>query len=156
MTQVFPGRYTADTDGEVTVFLIGMRVNQPWRLGSWVPVVRAMIRMQAHLARTPQAGLLGSHQWLGRTTIMVSYWESAESLQRFASDADAPHAGPWRWFRRVVGDNGAVGIWHETYVTRPGQREVVYGNMPAFGLAAATRHVPVGAGSHTARQRMSA
>jgi hypothetical protein len=35
-----------------------------------------------------------------------------------------------------VSQSGAVGIWHETYVLRPGNYEAVYVNMPPKGLAA--------------------
>jgi hypothetical protein len=38
----------------------------------------------------------------------------------------------------------------------PGGRESVYSDMPVFGLAAATGHVPVEAGLNTARQRLEA
>ncbi|MDN6201300.1 MAG: hypothetical protein L0I99_03745 [Micrococcaceae bacterium] len=33
-------------------------------------------------------------------------------------------------------------------------QETVYTDMPAFGLGAATRRVPIGRGTHTARQRL--
>lgn len=155
MTQVFPGRYTADVDHEVTVFLIGMRINRLHRADRWLPIMRDMVRMQRHLAEHPEAGLLGLHQWVGRTTLMLSYWESAEALQRFASDRDAPHLEPWRRFTKRAGASDIVGVWHETYVTGPGRHEVVYVNMPAFGLAAATGHTPVGAGRSTAKQRLA-
>ncbi|MFN8192807.1 MAG: DUF4188 domain-containing protein [Nocardioidaceae bacterium] len=155
MTQVFPGRWTADVDDEVTVFLIGMRINRPLRVDKWAPLMKDMAKMQRHLAQHPEDGLLGLEQWFGRTTIMLSYWSSAEALQRFASDADRPHLEPWRRFRRNVGDSGVVGVWHETYVSRPGQREVVYVNMPRFGLGKATEHVRIGAGTATAKQRMA-
>ena len=35
-------RLTHDYDGELVVFLIGMRINRPWRLDLWLPVFRAM------------------------------------------------------------------------------------------------------------------
>ncbi len=37
--------------------------------------------------------------------------------------------------------DGSIGIWHETYLVEPGKFECVYGNMPPFGLAAATNSV---------------
>ncbi len=155
MSKVLQGRYTAEVEGDVTVFLIGMRVNRPWRPDKWLPVFAAMPRMLSHLEKHPDAGLLGYHTWFGRTTMLLSYWRSPEHLQRFASDADAPHLEPWRAFRRRVGDDGAVGIWHETYVAGSGQREVVYANMPAFGLGKATSRVAVGPDARTAKQRMA-
>jgi hypothetical protein len=86
--------------------------------------------------------------------VLLSYWRSAEDLQRFASDPGAPHASAWRAYQRRV-RKAAVGIWHETYVVRPGQHESIYVDMPKFGLAGATRSVPVGNGMRTAKQRLS-
>ncbi len=156
MSRVFPGRYTAEYDGEVTVFLIGMRFNKLWKIGSWLPVLAAMPRMLVYLSKHPETGLLGFHNWFGRTTMLVSYWESPEHLQRFAADRDAPHLEPWRRYMRKVGSRGDVGVYHETYRVRAEDRETVYANMPAMGLAAATAHVPVAAGANTAKQRLAA
>lgn len=152
---ILAGRHTVDSDRDVTVFLIGMRVNQPWKVRKWLPVAKAMPPMLRHLSRDKTSGLLGFNQWVGRTTMLLSYWESPEHLQRFAADADAPHLEPWRRFVRSVGDDGTVGIWHETYVVPAANREVVYVNMPAFGLGKALGARPVGSGMHTAKQRLS-
>ncbi|HEY4959456.1 MAG TPA: DUF4188 domain-containing protein, partial [Terriglobales bacterium] len=46
------------------------------------------------------------------------------------------------------------GIWHETYLVNARQYECVYGNMPLFGLAAATNHVAAIGNRETARLRM--
>ncbi|MFC8410401.1 DUF4188 domain-containing protein [Arthrobacter sp. NPDC057259] len=153
---VHTGRFTAAPEGPVTVFLIGMRANRWWKLGKVAQVAASMPTMLGYLARTPEAGLLGYQQWFGRTTIMVTYWKSPEHLQRFAADRSAPHLEPWRRFMRESAGTGDVGIWHETYETIPGGRESMYSDMPAFGLAAATGHAPVGAGLNTARQRLEA
>ncbi|PRZ41051.1 uncharacterized protein DUF4188 [Antricoccus suffuscus] len=155
MSKVYAGRYTAQPDQDVTVFLIGMRINKVHRPDKWVPVVNAMPRMLKHLVTHPDAGLLGFHNWFGRTTLLLSYWQSSQHLRRFASDNEAPHAEAWRAFRRNVGDDGIVGIWHETYDVPAQNLEVVYGNMPRFGLGKATAQVPVGRGSHTAKQRIN-
>jgi hypothetical protein len=85
---------------------------------------------------------------------MVQYWRDFESLQRFARDRDLPHLEPWRRFNAAVRDNGDVGIWHETYRVRAGEYEAIYGNMPAFGLAKATRHAPVAARGQSAAGRL--
>jgi len=53
-----------------------------------------------------------------------------------------------------VGNDGTVGIWHETYLVQAGQYEAVYGNMPIFGLAAATQHVPATGRRETAAGRI--
>jgi Monooxygenase af470-like len=49
-----------------------------------------------------------------------------------------------------------VGIWHETYLVEPNQFEVFYGNMPKFGLGAATEHVEAVGRRETAGLRLSA
>ncbi len=156
MTTIHPGRFTAPSDREITVFLIGMRVNKLHRIDAWWPVAAAMPRMLRHLQARPETGLLGHESWFGRTSIMLSYWRDAQSLQAFASDSAAPHLEPWRRFMRTIGSSGLVGIWHETYVVPAGSHESVYANMPRFGLAGATEHVPIGRGTHTARQRLRA
>ncbi len=150
--EIFPGRFTVPADvEEVTVFLIGMRINKPWQVRRWFKVAMAMPAMLRHLATHPDAGMLGFHSWFGRTTMILSYWKSPAHLRSFAA---APHAAAWRAFMKEVGSSGDVGIWHETYQVAAQNRECIYANMPLFGLAGATRHVPVGAGSNTAKQRM--
>jgi hypothetical protein len=142
--EVFSGRFTAGPEGDVTVFLIGMRANRWWKLGTVLRVAAEMPRMLRYLESNPDAGLLGYHQWLGRTTILVSYWQSAEHLTQFARAKDAPHLEPWKRFMKAVAGSGDVGVWHETYVVPASGVESVYNGMPQFGLAKATSHVPVG------------
>jgi hypothetical protein len=149
------GRFTVGADHEVTVFLIGMRLNKPLRVDKWWPVVTAMPRMLKHLSQDQDAGMLGFASWFGRTTVLVSYWSSPHHLQRFAAATEAPHLAAWRSFNKHVGNDGSVGIWHETYVVPASSREVVYVNMPAFGLGKALGVRPVGPGAHTAKQRLT-
>ena len=151
---VHKGRFTAKPDGDVVVFLIGMRFNKPWKVRRWLPVVLAMPRMLRALGEHPELGCLGTHQWIGRTTIIVQYWKSFEHLDRFARDEQLPHLEPWRRFNRVVRASGDVGVWHETYRVRAGDYEAVYANMPACGLAAATNHVPVAGVGQSAAARL--
>lgn len=156
MPKVFPGRFTAELGDEgVAVFLIGMRLNSWWRVDKWAPVFVAMPRMLRQLATQPDSPLLGFHLWLGspRTVMVQQYWRSADELIAYASDSQAPHASAWREFNRKIGGDGSVGIWHETYRVGPGTAEAIYGNMPRFGLAAATTHLPVTAGRGSARAR---
>ena len=74
---------------------------------------------------------------------MIQYWRSAEDLERFAHSPQETHLPAWQRFNRAVGKDGSVGIWHETFQVAAGQYEAIYGNMPRFGLAQATAHVPV-------------
>jgi hypothetical protein len=130
-------RLAAALEGNFVVFLIGMRINQPWKIGKWWPVARAMPRMVAELMRHPEMGFLHAESWVGRTTIMVQYWRSLDQLLAYAKNKEAGHLPAWREFNRAVGSDGSVGIWHETYMISPGRYENVYNNMPAFGLGRA-------------------
>jgi hypothetical protein len=153
--EIFPGRFTADPEREsLTVFLIGMRANRWWKVGTVARVAAAMPRMLRHLASTPTSGMLGFEQWFGRTTILLSYWDSPEHLRKFAADRESPHLEPWRRFMKELSGRGDVGVWHETYQVPASGIEAVYNGMPLFGLAKATTHAAIGPGSNTAKQRM--
>ena len=130
------GRYTAIADGEFVLFLIGMRFNKWWRIDKWLPVVRSMGPMLRELYKQPELGLLHHEMWFSRTLILVQYWKSADQLLSYANASDAAHLPAWKAFNRAVRDD-SVGIWHETYVIKPGQYENIYVNMPRFGLGAA-------------------
>ncbi|MBW4699248.1 MAG: DUF4188 domain-containing protein [Aphanocapsa lilacina HA4352-LM1] len=157
MTQVMAGRYTARVEGSFVVFLIGMRVNQFWAVGKWVPTLRAMGPMLRTLYRDPEKGFLGGETFLyWRGVALVSYWRSFEDLEKFARSPDEPHLEAWRRFQRSVGADGSVGIWHESYLVESGHYEAMYGNMPRFGLAAATEHIPIAGRRETARGRIGA
>lgn len=151
---VHRGRHTAAIDGDFVVFLIGMRVNRPWKPHKWLPVFVSMPRMLRWLRTRPEAGLLGySLAWI-KGPAVVQYWRSFEDLDRFARGEEQPHLPAWRRFNRAVRASGDVGIWHETYRVRAGEHEAVYANMPPIGLAAAAGHVPVTAATQTAGRRI--
>ena len=157
MSAVVPGRFTANTDEPFVVFLIGMRVNRFRSFRKWWAVANAMPPMIQTLMEHPEKGCLGAESFFRvwpLTTILVSYWRSFEDLERFARSKDDPHLAAWRNFNRLVGNDGTVGIWHETYLVPAHQYEAVYGNMPVFGLAKATDHVPAVGRRETARRRL--
>lgn len=155
MAKVQPGRYTFEHDGELVVFVIGMRINKLRKVHKWLPVARAMGPMIRELMTHPDKGMLGYQQYLsGRTVMLVQYWRSFEALEHFARNADDPHLGAWRAFNKAVGTGGDVGIFHETYAVAAGAAEAVYNNMPAYGLAKATASVPVAKRGQAAAYRM--
>ena len=145
---------THDHEGELVVFLIGMRINKPWRPDLWLPVFAAMPKMLAELSRDPESGLLGFRLLLGSGgPTVVQYWSSEEKLYAYAAQPDAEHRPAWSAFnRRARAVPGAVGIWHETYVVE--RAESVYVATPPMGLAAATGSVPVGRRGETAAERL--
>jgi heme-degrading monooxygenase HmoA len=121
-------------------------------------VFTAMPRMLRELSRDP-AGGLKSYQLLSgspRTYYVVQYWESKEKLLAYAADPDRLHRGAWAAMnRRMLKSRQHVGIWHETYVVPAGGYESIYGDMPAYGLAAATGVLPLERRGATARERLA-
>ncbi len=155
MARILAERVTAEIGDEVCVFLIGMRVNRFWKVHRWWPVARAMRRMLAELEKLPDSGFLGYESWVGNPLLFLQYWRSFEALEAYATHRDLAHLPAWAEFNRRVGSNGDVGIWHETYRVRRGDFECVYNNMPAFGLAKATKRVPATGRRESAPGRMS-
>lgn len=155
MSKVHPGRFTARHDGDIVVFLIGMRINQLRKVHKWMPVAKEMGPMVKELMTHPDKGLLGARTYVsGRDIMLVQYWRSFEDLERFARARDDLHLPAWRRFNKRVGTDGSVGIWHETYTVPVGRFESIYANMPAHGLAAATTHVPVASVGQAAAYRI--
>lgn len=155
-TPIFPGRYTAQLSQDFVVFLIGMRINNLWAFRKWFPVAQAMPGMVQTLMEHPEKGFLHAENFFSwPTTLMLSYWRSFEDLEHFARNPSDPHLEAWKQFRKVVGDDGSTGIWHETYLVRAGEHEAIYGNMPRFGLAKAFEHLPITHPTKTARQRLA-
>jgi hypothetical protein len=114
-----------------------------------------MPKMLSSLKSDPMKGFLGGHTFLyWRGIAMVQYWNSFEDLEHFARTESEAHIGAWRRFNTAVGSDGSVGVWHETYLIQPKQQESVYVNMPSFGLAEATSHVPAVGRRETARMRL--
>lgn len=155
MYRVNRERLTAEGNGDIVVFLIGMRINAFWKLHKWVPVFMAMPRMLRELSMQKEWGLLGFRvRWGGRNIETIQYWRSFEHLHAYAHSQEAQHRPAWAAFNRKIGGNGSVGIWHETYLVRENEYETFYRNMPAFGLAGATRGIPATGRKKTAAGRL--
>lgn len=153
-------RTTADARGEVVVLLIGMRINRFRAVHLWLPVLLAMLRMLRELEKDPGRGLLSRVLLTAspRTYYVVQYWESKDKLYAYASAPDAFHRKAWALINRKERSGrlrGQVGIWHETYVVPEGSYEAIYGDMPAFGLAAAHGQVPLETRGRYAKDRLA-
>ncbi|MFD8542556.1 DUF4188 domain-containing protein [Streptomyces sp. NPDC059649] len=152
------GRVTAAAEGDVVVFLIGMRINR-WRsVRHWLPTFMAMPRMLKELAREGDSGLLGFRGYSAgpRTHTVVQYWESREKLLAYASTPERQHRPAWTAFnRRARNAAGSVGIWHETYIVPAGSYESIYHGMPPTGLGAAYGVEPVGRRGERAAERLA-
>jgi len=149
-------RLMADVDAPVVVFLVGMRINRLRSLRGWLPAARAMGPMLRELTGRPELGLLGARTyWSGRTIMVVSYWRSFEALEQYARSDGAAHRPAWTaFYRRSKDAAGAVGLFHETFVTEPGAVESLYVDIPAdFGLGGAVGTLPVSGALASARGR---
>ncbi len=83
MVEIIDRRITAKIDGDFVVFLIGMRINKPWKVWKWLPVALAMPKMLKELEAKPAAetGFLG-HTGIGK--VIVQYWRSFDHLEAYA------------------------------------------------------------------------
>jgi hypothetical protein len=154
MAEIYRQRMTVEMAEDFVVFLIGMRINRPWKIHKWLPVALSMQKMIKELSAQPELGLLHVESWFGRTSIMIQYWRSFELLESYSHSRDAKHLPAWAEFNRRVGSNGDVGIWHETYRAGQGCYECIYHNMPRFGLAKVGEPVPALNALSSARGRM--
>ena len=112
MSKVIPTRMTADFQGDFVVFLIGMRINKPWKIHKWLPVFLAMPRMLKELEGQPDSGFLGC---ITGFSVIVQYWRSFDHLESYARSRDNQHWPAWVEFNKRIGNSrGDVGIWHET------------------------------------------
>ena len=48
-------RMAARIEGDFVVFLIGARINKPWKIHKWLPVALAMPRMMKELEALPKS-----------------------------------------------------------------------------------------------------
>ncbi|WP_188455515.1 DUF4188 domain-containing protein [Virgibacillus oceani] len=152
--QIYTGRYTTENDEDFVVFLIGMRINKRHAVHKWLPVFTAMPPMIKELYTNKEAlGFLSMETYFGlRTTVMIQYWRRTEDLLAYAKGEK--HLAAWKDFNKKVGNNSAVGIYHETYNLKRGNYESVYGNMPLYGLGKAMKHVPITPERISARKRL--
>jgi hypothetical protein len=154
MVEIIDRRITAKIDGDFVVFLIGLRINKPWKIWKWLPVALAMPKMLKELEAKPasETGFLG-HTGIGK--VIVQYWRSFDHLETYAKTREFEHWPAWVDFNRRMKDTrGDVGIWHETFRVRAGEYEAIYSGMPLRGLAKAGQSAAVTAEQDSARQRI--
>jgi hypothetical protein len=154
MSKIRQGRWTARTDQEFVVFIIGMRINRWWMIHRWLPLIRAMGGMIRELSLRPELGFMGGKTWFGRTIVLIQYWNSFDDLESYAKARDLSHVPAWADFNRRIGNDGTVGIYHETYRIAPGQYENVFVNMPPTLLGSCAPLTEARKQHATARGRM--
>lgn len=156
MAKVFKGRYTANSDEPVIVFTIGMRINRAWAVHKWWKPTVNTVKLWWHIQRgnRPDGYLNGYLYFYAWGVGMVQYWRDFDALEAFSHDREQPHLQAWRHLFAQSKDDTTFGYWHETYQVSPGKHEAIYGNMPRFGMAAATGHEPIGSTTEAARLRI--
>ena len=101
MARVIAERMSGHVDGDFVVFLIGMRINRPWKVHRWWPVFIAMPRMLREMeAEGPESGFLG-HTGI-RLHSITQYWRSFDHLEAYARQAGGLHATAWARFNRAA------------------------------------------------------
>ena len=130
MAEIIKGRKFAGIEGDFVVFLIGMRINNWWKIHKWLPVVMAMPKMIKELYKNKEHGFISTEAWFGRTTIMVQYWKSYEQLITYAKNKNSEHLLAWKEFNQKIRSSNAVVVWHESYKASKGTYENIYVNMP--------------------------
>jgi hypothetical protein len=149
-------RLAAEIEGDFVVFLIGARFGNPWKLFRNFWFLKSMPAMLKELEKNPEMGLLGYRQFFAPTgATIIQYWRSFEQLEAYARSKDNEHFPNWVKFNKLIGSNGDIGIWHETYKVRAGEYEAIYNNMPAYGLGKAGKLVPAAGYRATARGRVT-
>ncbi len=151
---IYTGRHTTTNTEELVVFIIGMRINRRLAVHKWLPVFSAMPGMIKELyTNKEELGFLSLESYVGlRTTAMIQYWRSTEDLLSYAKNEK--HLTAWKEFNKKVGNNDAVGIYHETFQIRKGHYESVYANMPLYGLGKALKHIPITTEQNSAKKRL--
>ena len=142
---IYSGRFTIDNKEDIVVFIIGMRINKRLSIHKWGPVFTAMPGMIKELyTNKEELGFLSMESYFGlKTSAMIQYWRSVEDLLAYAKHDK--HMEAWKRFNQRVGNNDAVGIYHETYQIYKGNYESIYANMPHYGLGKAMQqfHIPI-------------
>ncbi len=98
MGKVIAERMAANIEGDFVVFLIGMRINKPWKLFKWLPVFFGMPKMIKELEKLPTeaTGFLG-HNGIG-LGVTVQYWRSFDHLEAYAKSQQNEHFPAWMAF----------------------------------------------------------
>jgi fumagillin biosynthesis monooxygenase len=148
-----PSPFTSSTPASqgVVVLHLGVRFNHP--LGVLSPGAKqageandACNERLFSVARE-KFGCLGYSSWRAseraknNTIVTIYYFRNLEGLHAFAHDE--VHMEVWKWYEQFTRKLGFthLGVFHEVFVSAPGQYETVYRNMPPVLMAAGS--VPV-------------
>lgn len=134
---------TVELEESKVVFLIGLRINNLWKIHQWWHLVFTMPKILKELRQQKVPGFITGNIWYGRDILMVQYWDDFKSLEQYAKNNSNLHMPVWTLFNLKILTSGDVAVWHETYQVEPGKFEAIYTNMPRFGLAHAGKFIEI-------------
>ena len=136
-----------DIEGDIVVYISGMRLNKLRAIPQWIAAGRTLAKMFDRLEADPDSGFLGYQPaFMGiRTGAAIRYWRSLEDLKRFVRDQNDLHVPTWKWYNETVDIDGGVRFWAELYVVESGRYETFYRNIDPTGLGAVGGLRPDGA-----------
>ncbi|KAK2606728.1 hypothetical protein N8I77_005459 [Diaporthe amygdali] len=155
---VVPGRVTAQLPSRnsgafgskpaaqsLVVFHLGVRFNHP--LGLLSPGAKEIgdyftAMTKALSKKREEFGMLHLTNWratdreTNNTLMIIAYFRDIDALNKFAHDK--VHRDGWDWYHQFAKKEGNshIGIFHETFVTRPGDYETIYVDCPPTLLGA--------------------
>ncbi|KUI53398.1 hypothetical protein VP1G_00686 [Cytospora mali] len=157
VTAQLPSRSTGDFGSQpaaqpLVVFHLGVRINHP--LGLLAPGAREISDHFQAMAqdlrqRQDEFGMLSMSTWraiereTNNSLLTIAYFRDVQDLNRFAHDK--VHREGWDWYHSFAKKSGNthIAVYHETFVTSPGQYETVYVDSAPTLLGAANLRVNV-------------
>ncbi|KAF3765788.1 hypothetical protein M406DRAFT_329653 [Cryphonectria parasitica EP155] len=134
-TSIQPNFGSTAASSPVVAFHLGVHFNHP--MGPFCP---GGSEIGAHFqamftdlqARRDEFDMLSATIWRGTTRpshngiLMIAYFRSVDGLNRFAHDK--VHREGWDWYHKFVRETGHrhFGLFHETFLSRPGEWETIY------------------------------
>lgn len=144
--QVRPGKVVAGNLGEITVLLLGIRINKWHQPRHWLPLLLAMPAALRELRAQPEGGLLSYRLLIGpgpRQAVIMQYWRGSADIHAFVHGRESTHrAAQRRLWQHYADADGAVGVWHEMFPLADRAYHGMYGNMPPTGIGTIRPLVP--------------
>lgn len=159
---IVKGAMTDAVEGEFCVFILGARSNTASKLDlGFKTVGDNFTKIIQELERLPaECGYLGGDSYVttnlqrGSHFTSITYWRSYEHMIRYTHDRKLAHTSAMKAVIDTVYKSPNTGIWHETYIVKPGQHESIYLNCPPVGLGAAAGLMPATGPHKTSRGRI--
>ena len=108
MTLTINRRVSGEIEGEFVLFLIGVRLNKPWKL-NWLPLLGQCRVCARNSTKSPNLGMMHYRVHFGfPNTMVVQYWRSFEQLTAYAQDRIQLHLPAWSAFNKAISNNGDV------------------------------------------------